>query len=53
MDKEDFYELMIKFIKHTKEYSRDNYDWVIEDMKKNDLFKIFGEDLKEQFEDMF
>ena len=52
MDKEDFYELMVRFIKHTKEYAPDSYDWVIDDMEEDDMFNVNGKDLKEEFEEM-
>ena len=32
MDKEDFVELLERFVKHIKEYDTDAYEWVIEDM---------------------
>jgi len=52
MDKEDFYELMVRFIKHTKEYVPDTFEWVIDDMEKNEMFVLYGENLKEKFEEM-
>lgn len=52
MDKEDFYELLNRFVKHIKEYNEDAYEWVIEDMENNDLFEIYGDNLREKFEEM-
>ncbi len=52
MDKEDFYELMVRFIKHTKEYSNETYEWIIEDMENNGLFEVYSNNLKEEFKEM-
>ncbi len=53
MDKENIYDLMIQFMKYAKVMNENNFIWCIEDMEKDGLFKNFGENAKEQFENMF
>jgi len=52
MDKEEYIELMEKFITHTKEHCPEAFEWVIKDMERNDMFFVNSENHKEQFEKM-
>jgi hypothetical protein len=52
MEKEDYIELLERFVKHIKRYAADEYEWTIEDMEINYLFEIGGVNLKEEFEKM-
>ena len=52
MEKEDYIELLERFVKHIKEYATDEYEWTIEDMENNSMFEIGGVNLKEEFEEM-
>jgi len=52
MDKEEYIELMEKFITHTKEYCPETFEWVMENMEKNSMFYVNGENHKEQFGEM-
>jgi len=44
---------MERFIKHCKEFNEDGYEWIIEDMEKNELFLVNDLNIQKDFEELF